>query len=562
MKPINNLPPFKRFCVTIGNLPSSYVDSMSYYECIMWLCKYLKDTVIPAVNENAEAVNELINWFNNLDVQDEVNNKLDEMAESGELEEIIASYLNVNAILCYNTKADMKSAENLIEGSVAKTLGNSNYLDGYGALYKIRTITSGDVVDDIHIIALNTSETLIAELIPDSNMNNINNIINNNIMKKNQKLICCENTYSPQFDLKGNQYGLSYERIGDNGSSFNHQGLCVNNVDGIIYGNDSEHIFKLETTQPTTKTILYNINLGHGGDCCIYYNKMYVIDGEHNVIHIVDLSDGSDTTITIPEAVITNNNTNGNPVAGGICVLESDIYIAVNDELDVHTNLPTNGTIRIYKYNLTEQIFRKIFETDTNVCYVQGMTMDEDNIYIAGNKPFDSSYSGTIMYIINKKELRLLDKIQNNFSGEFEGLDYCSLYGIEGILTSINQYGSFSYLGIYAFNGNTSRQVIYTDSDNHWEKTICVSKGGAVHVHFEITRQFTANESYTIDNFLKSTFLGYVRGTGGRELAVKGIGTSRADNCNVKYNFIYDRLGIYPVEATSSITVDFDLIAY
>ena len=94
MNNINSLPPFKRFCVTIGNLPSSYVDSMSYYECLMWLCKYLKDTVIPALNENAEAVNELINWFNNLDVTEEVNAKLDSMVEDGSLESMMKPYLD------------------------------------------------------------------------------------------------------------------------------------------------------------------------------------------------------------------------------------------------------------------------------------------------------------------------------------------------------------------------------------------------------------------------------------------------------------------------------------
>ena len=163
MNKIDKLPPFKRFCVTIGNLPSSYVDSMSYYECVMWLCKYLKDTVIPAVNENAEAVNELINWFNNLDVQDEINNKLDEMAESGELEEIIASYLNTNAVLGFNTVASMKSATNLIDGSFVRTYGKNSINDGLGEFYKIRTITSSDVVDEVNIIALEVSDTLIAE---------------------------------------------------------------------------------------------------------------------------------------------------------------------------------------------------------------------------------------------------------------------------------------------------------------------------------------------------------------------------------------------------------------
>ena len=49
----------KKLCVTIGNLPSSYVDSLSYYECLMWLCNYIEKTIVPAINENASAVNEL-----------------------------------------------------------------------------------------------------------------------------------------------------------------------------------------------------------------------------------------------------------------------------------------------------------------------------------------------------------------------------------------------------------------------------------------------------------------------------------------------------------------------
>ena len=137
MKNVNSLPPFKRLCVTIGNLPSSYVDSMSYYECLMWLCKYLKETVIPTINENAEAVNELINWFNNLDVQDEIDNKLDKMAESGQLQEIISEYLNSTAVFGFDNVADMKEATNLINVSHATTMGYYAKNDGGNALYYI-----------------------------------------------------------------------------------------------------------------------------------------------------------------------------------------------------------------------------------------------------------------------------------------------------------------------------------------------------------------------------------------------------------------------------------------
>ena len=45
------------------------------------------------------------------------------MAESGELQEIMASYLNSKAVFGFNTVSDLKNATNLIDGSYAKTLG-------------------------------------------------------------------------------------------------------------------------------------------------------------------------------------------------------------------------------------------------------------------------------------------------------------------------------------------------------------------------------------------------------------------------------------------------------
>ena len=91
---------FPQFINNLGIIPTSYKDSMSYYETLAWLCKYLEETVIPTVNQNGEAVEELQalyvqlknyveHYFDNLDVQEEINNKLDEMANDGTLANII-----------------------------------------------------------------------------------------------------------------------------------------------------------------------------------------------------------------------------------------------------------------------------------------------------------------------------------------------------------------------------------------------------------------------------------------------------------------------------------------
>lgn len=167
--------PFSKFIMSIGEMPTSYLDSLSYAEQITWFCNFLQDKVIPAINNNAEALEEVQNlmtqlqeyvdnYFTNLDVQEEINNKLDDMVEQGTLQEIIADYLNSRAVFGYDTVNDMKNSTNLINGSYAQTLGYYSKGDGGKALYKIRNITNEDTIDNAEIIAL-SNENLVAELI-------------------------------------------------------------------------------------------------------------------------------------------------------------------------------------------------------------------------------------------------------------------------------------------------------------------------------------------------------------------------------------------------------------
>lgn len=163
-------------------IPLAFDESMSYYECLCGLLNYLKNTVMPALNNNADAIIELQefclqlkeyvdNYFENLNVQEEINNKLDEMAEQGQLTDIIAQYLGLAGVLAYDTVGDMKLAQNLTNGSICKTLGYNTLNDKGGASYKIRTITNEDIVDEKLIIAL-YDEDLVAELI-NTGSNNI-----------------------------------------------------------------------------------------------------------------------------------------------------------------------------------------------------------------------------------------------------------------------------------------------------------------------------------------------------------------------------------------------------
>lgn len=162
--------PLTNWLMTIGQIPSSYLVSMTYEEQLLWLCNFLKTEVIPKTNANIEAVNQLIkfidDYFDNLDIQEEVNNKLEEMAESGELTELISAYLNSQALIVFDTLNDMKNAENLINGSRCKTLGYYTINDGGGANYFVREVTNQDVENDGDIVSLN-DDSLVAEILPD-----------------------------------------------------------------------------------------------------------------------------------------------------------------------------------------------------------------------------------------------------------------------------------------------------------------------------------------------------------------------------------------------------------
>jgi len=176
----NRLCPFKWFVLENFPFIEADFDAITNYQLYCKVVEYLNKVIennnaIGIQTENLtnafiELQDYVNNYFENLDVQDEINNKLDDMVESGTLQEIIADYLNSKAIFGFDTVNDMKNSTNLIDGSYAQTLGYYSKNDGGKALYKIRTITNDDIIDNSLIIPL-SNNSLIAELI-------YNNIIN------------------------------------------------------------------------------------------------------------------------------------------------------------------------------------------------------------------------------------------------------------------------------------------------------------------------------------------------------------------------------------------------
>lgn len=177
-KEIKKGPIFIRFVLENFPLLTDDFDAMTYYGALCKIVDYMKKLIdnetslennMTALYDAYNQLQDYVNhYFDNLDIQEEINNKLDEMAEQGVLADIIAQYIQLQGILAYNSVADMKVATNLVDGSFAETYGYYSYGDGGSAKYKIRQVTNQDVEDDAFIIALNDTN-LVAELIVDNN---------------------------------------------------------------------------------------------------------------------------------------------------------------------------------------------------------------------------------------------------------------------------------------------------------------------------------------------------------------------------------------------------------
>ena len=140
-------------------------DALTDYELFCKMIEYVKKLVKD--NEDfRKQLEDLENYVYNLNLQDEVNNKLDEMASDGTLEEIMASYLNTKAIFGFDNVSGLKNATNLIDGSYAETLGYYTVNDNGGGLYHI---TDDELTpNDANIIELNSG--LYAVLITKDNI--------------------------------------------------------------------------------------------------------------------------------------------------------------------------------------------------------------------------------------------------------------------------------------------------------------------------------------------------------------------------------------------------------
>ena len=401
-------------------------------------------------------------YFNNLDIQAEVNNKLDQMASSGQLANIIAQYLQAQAVFGFDTIAEMSASENLANGAICKVLGKTNYQTGDGAFYKIRNITSDDVIDGVNKVKITHDNTLIAELITDYYINELNTKVEQN-SEAITKLETKTETDLHKLTLQPKGY---YSDNTDNGL---YQGCAI--INDILYvyrTNKSLYQFSLLTNKFIG--IIKNIEFGHGNSMTSIGNRIFCGGGagQDNNIYFYDIDTGNSGTLSGLTTIVS---------AGGI----SGLSKLDNKNLIVtmaSTYGANNFDLTAYIYNIENNTYTELETINTKGISCggatsQGMEYYDGKIYqvySGSNAVYVGSIDTTANTLTWEKVLTLEDFDTNGIpASEIEDLAIYENGGQGTMVLTSNDYSSgnaLSYRLINPIYNIASRGIISPSTRN------------------------------------------------------------------------------------------------
>lgn len=166
MSNTTKIPLFRRFVLQNFPFIEEDFDALTDYALVSKIVEYL-NTVINSQNEVTEQMEYVLNYFNNLDVQDEINNKIDQLIEDGTLEDLVGAYIqprideqDVEISQIRNMVENTASGSPLVASSTAgmtdtsrvyvnTTDGNWYYYNGsqwtIGGVYQSSKISNGSI---------------------------------------------------------------------------------------------------------------------------------------------------------------------------------------------------------------------------------------------------------------------------------------------------------------------------------------------------------------------------------------------------------------------------------
>lgn len=370
------------------------------------------------LNNALEYIN---NYFENLDVQEEINNKLEEMKKNGELADIIASFLK--APNYYLSVQSMVADTSITNNSVAITASYNTAGNDGSCLYWIHTPKSYDFE-----IAL--SNNLYAYPCPMGipTLREFGAIANNNIETPLKNLINYSTTTNNPCDISG-QYQLT------NPQYINKKYLANYNLTsdaGVVYTKNIDITTNgydyIQSDSSITTTIQ--------GGCCVDINytgerHQYVtLSSEHQVI-LYDKDFKVETVTTGPDILGHGNDITFNGYT-------STYYVAP---------MTDNGTIctsKSYKGPWTKKTLPEITAPVSNVAY------DPVNrcLYVYGGG----------LYIYNPDTWELIHQVQLNHANRPNPL-------LPNSFKYTLTQGSFCYNGMWCLSSSVFLNEAYTQTE-------------------------------------------------------------------------------------------------
>ncbi len=443
IKDYNNLPPFKGMVIQQFPFIEEDFDAVTNYQLLCKVVEYLKsiynndileqENITSLYNSYLSLLDYVNTYFDALDVQDEINNKLDEMASDGTLTNLIKGYVdpfinaqNVRIDNIDNKVNSVASGSPLVANSINDmTNTERTYVlttDGYWYYYNGSEWTRGDIYQSMQL-----GDNVVS-------FDNLDNILQKTINNKIEV-----------HDYIIKNFVFEQGTFGDGGLNVNSD-VRVRIEDWVTFDKDTYFyipaggLIRILKDDGTDKTIV--INRGYSNNYGFIFKLVYQANCRYRVCY--GFNDGSDITISdIDDFYIYNILENDKTCAG---TRKLDIpFVKGRIDYDTGLDIDASGTsYQFFKSSLPFKLSENtkfvtisdnilvVFKYDINGNYIGRYNIDKNNIFGDSNYLYRFSFynaSGTFnindcIYLLDeniKKSISYTETIDISLSnGDFD----------------------------------------------------------------------------------------------------------------------------------------------